>query len=65
MNQLTAYVAEVSYENRIDEYTVAADDAVQARDLVVLYLSGNDGWKSIRVRDTPESAFSPARVLRK
>jgi hypothetical protein len=59
-------VAEVSYEGRIEEYDVVADDNIQARDLVVKYLEGQTPkWKSIRVRDTPNEMAGPARVIGK
>jgi hypothetical protein len=59
-------VAEVSYEGRIDEYDVVADDNIQARDLVVRHLEGTTPkWKSIRVRDTPAELDGPARVIGK
>lgn len=58
-------VAEVSYH--IEEIEVAADDNVQARDLVVKHLkkTKRPSWRSIRVRDTPDKVHGPARVLRK
>jgi hypothetical protein len=34
-------IAEVSYDNGIEEYEVVAEDNIRARDLVVLYLNGD------------------------
>jgi Protein of unknown function (DUF3800) len=59
-------VAEVTYQDRIEEYDVIAKDNVQARDLVVKHLAGtNPKWTSIRVRDTPNEMTGPARVIGK
>jgi hypothetical protein len=57
-------IAEVSYENAIDEYEVVAEDNIQARDLLTLYLRADTRrWKRIRVRDTPRELPGPARVI--
>jgi hypothetical protein len=57
-------IGEVSYANAIDEYEVVAEDNIQARDLLVLYLRANTRrWNSIRVRDTPRELPGPARVI--
>jgi hypothetical protein len=57
-------VAEVSYEDRIDEYDVVADDNIRARGLVIKFLGDQDvAWKSIRVRDTSAEMDGPARVI--
>jgi hypothetical protein len=59
-------IAEVSYEGRIEEYDVVADDNIHARDLVVKYLEGKQPtWTSIRVRDTLETIAGPPRVIGK
>jgi hypothetical protein len=59
-------VAEVSYEGRIDEYDVVADDNLKAHDLVVQYLEGTaPKWKKIKVRDTLNKMIGPARVIGK
>ncbi len=58
-------IAEVSYDDRIDQYDVVADDNIQARGLVVYYLKDSPAWKSIRVRDTSEEMAGPARVIGK
>jgi hypothetical protein len=59
-------IAEVSYENGIEEYDVVAEDNIRARDLVVLYLKDHARqWKRIRVRDTARELPGPARVIGK
>lgn len=59
-------IAEISYDDGIDEYEVVAEDNIRARDLLVLHLQ-NDvrRWKSIRVRDTAQEMAGDARVIRK
>jgi hypothetical protein len=65
MGKMKIRVAEISYEGRIDEYTVVAETNIQARGLMVKYLGTGEEWKSIRVRDTPERSEGPARVIEK
>ena len=57
-------IAEVTYENGIEEYEVVAEDNIRARDLVVLYLRDEARrWRRIRVRDAPNELPGPARVI--
>lgn len=59
-------IAEVSYDDGIDEYEVVAEDNTRARDLLVLHLQSDvRRWKSIRVRDTAQEMAGAARVIRK
>ena len=63
MKPTKLFVAEVSYDGRIDEYDVEATDKVHGRDLVVNYLAGGEKWKRIVLDSTPGKPTGTPRVI--
>jgi hypothetical protein len=57
------WAVEVTCGHAIETYSVIAEGAVQARDMLVKYL-GDRSWKNIRARDIkPTIANETARVV--
>jgi hypothetical protein len=58
-------VAEVTIDDEIVAFSVAASNNLEAHDLLVRHLGAKTKWKRIKVRSTPEQASGSPRVLGK
>jgi hypothetical protein len=54
--RMKLFVAEVSYDDSIEEFDVVAESPIQARDLIITYLPPDRRWKSIRTRRCLQSS---------
>lgn len=65
MSSLKVRIGEVTYDDRMDEYEIVAENNIQGRGLLVEYLGSNSNWKSIRIREAPGKVEGLPRVVRK
>ncbi|MBV8849681.1 MAG: hypothetical protein JOZ16_08885, partial [Methylobacteriaceae bacterium] len=56
-------IGQVTFEDRLEEYEIVAENNIQAREILITYLGPSSGFKSIRVRDTPQTGDGPARAV--
>lgn len=65
VKKLKNFIVEVSFENKIEEFDVIAESAIDARGVIIRYFASVPPGMRFRARSAPGAADGEPRVVRR